>query len=225
MPNASTGAIISDSGQIGDGVIVNADINATANIAATKLATIATAGKVDGAALTLLTNIPAGAGVVPAANLPAIVYSLLKEASGTSTTTTANNLDTVAISGLTANDTIKVIGTASAITAAGGVTFLRQETDVVIIGNTNVTTASGGSTIFEFTLRQEQQAATAVYSKCEVGNVTTQGDADVAGTINIRYGLAWTTAWTGAWTLALRNTGVTAGGTLRWSWSVYKIAG
>jgi hypothetical protein len=51
--------------------IVNTEIDANAAIADTKLATIATAGKVSGAAFTLLPNIPAGAGVIPAANLPA----------------------------------------------------------------------------------------------------------------------------------------------------------
>ena len=50
--------------------ITNAEIAAGAAIVDTKLATISTAGKVDGAALTLLANIPAGAGVIPAANVP-----------------------------------------------------------------------------------------------------------------------------------------------------------
>lgn len=49
--------------------IVNADIDAGAAIAPTKLAQITTASKVSGAALTLLPNIPSGAGVIPVANL------------------------------------------------------------------------------------------------------------------------------------------------------------
>lgn len=60
------------SSEIEDGAIVNADINSSAGIVDTKLATIATAGKVSGAALTLLANIPAGAGIIPPANLPAL---------------------------------------------------------------------------------------------------------------------------------------------------------
>lgn len=51
------------------GSIVNADINASAAIADSKLAQITTASKVSGAAITLLTSLPAGAGVVPTANL------------------------------------------------------------------------------------------------------------------------------------------------------------
>lgn len=49
--------------------IVNADINASAAIVDTKLAQITTASKVSGAAITLLTSLPAGAGVIPIANL------------------------------------------------------------------------------------------------------------------------------------------------------------
>lgn len=50
--------------------IVNADISASAAIVATKLATIATAGKVSGAALTSLSSTPSAAGAIPEINLP-----------------------------------------------------------------------------------------------------------------------------------------------------------
>lgn len=53
------------------GTIVNADISGSAAIVDSKLAAISTAGKVSGAALTSLTTIPSGAGIIPAANLPA----------------------------------------------------------------------------------------------------------------------------------------------------------
>jgi len=49
--------------------ILNSDINASASISSSKLATITTAGKVSGAALTSLASIPSGAGIIPAANL------------------------------------------------------------------------------------------------------------------------------------------------------------
>ena len=51
------------------GSIVNADVSASAAIVDTKLAQITTASKVSGAAITLLTSLPSGAGVVPTANL------------------------------------------------------------------------------------------------------------------------------------------------------------
>lgn len=69
MPYAQAGKTITDSAQILPGIILNSDINAAAAIVDTKLAQIATAGKVSGAALTSLTAIPAGAGAIPAANL------------------------------------------------------------------------------------------------------------------------------------------------------------
>jgi hypothetical protein len=50
--------------------LLNADINSAAGIVDTKLATISTAGKVSGAALTSLSSIPSGAGFIPVANLP-----------------------------------------------------------------------------------------------------------------------------------------------------------
>ena len=50
-------------------LITNAKVAAAAGIVDTKLATISTAGKVSGAALTSLTSVPAGAGKVPVANI------------------------------------------------------------------------------------------------------------------------------------------------------------
>lgn len=107
MPNASAGNVISSSAQINagvivgadlandtitttqigtggvgtdeiaDGVITNSDISASAGIVDTKLATISTAGKVSGAALTSLSSTPAGAGVFPAANVPSAAVAQL----------------------------------------------------------------------------------------------------------------------------------------------------
>lgn len=51
--------------------ITNAEVDASAAIEDGKLDAISEAGKVDGAALTGLANIPAGAGEIPTANLPA----------------------------------------------------------------------------------------------------------------------------------------------------------
>jgi len=49
-------------------LVTNAKVSPTAAIVDTKLATISTAGKVSGAAITLLPNVPAGAGALPIAN-------------------------------------------------------------------------------------------------------------------------------------------------------------
>lgn len=53
--------------------IVNNDIASNAAIAGSKLATITTAGKVDGSAINNLANIPSGAGRLPSANLPSTI--------------------------------------------------------------------------------------------------------------------------------------------------------
>lgn len=52
--------------------ITNAKVDDAAAIADTKLAQITTAGKVSGAAITLMTNVPSGAGRLPRANTPLI---------------------------------------------------------------------------------------------------------------------------------------------------------
>ena len=52
-----------------NGGITDYNINASAAIANAKLAQITTAGKVSGAALTSLTSVPSGAGIIPVANI------------------------------------------------------------------------------------------------------------------------------------------------------------
>lgn len=63
--NANFSTIYSDY----NGNIDNTNISASAAIADSKLAQITTAGKVSGAALTVLTDIPLGAGAIPVANI------------------------------------------------------------------------------------------------------------------------------------------------------------
>lgn len=55
-----------------NGNVDNNNIKASAGIEDTKLGQITTAGKVSGAALTLLTSVPSGAGELPIANIPSI---------------------------------------------------------------------------------------------------------------------------------------------------------
>lgn len=52
--------------------VTNAKVSATAAIVDTKLAQITTASKVSGAAITLLTNLPSGAGRIPRVNTPLV---------------------------------------------------------------------------------------------------------------------------------------------------------
>lgn len=128
MPQASQGSHISTSAQvepnsiettdIKDGEIVNADIAAAAAIAQsklalaitnaevdaaaaivdTKLAQITTASKVSGAALTSLGSIPAGAGIIPSANLPTPAASRLISKSQTAVNDADNSNEQTAYS-------------------------------------------------------------------------------------------------------------------------------
>lgn len=75
LPNSSSKADfheLVDTATVAISNIVNADIDANAAIADTKLAQITTASKVSGAALTSLTSIPSAAGAIPVINLQAL---------------------------------------------------------------------------------------------------------------------------------------------------------
>lgn len=56
-----------------NGNITNANISGTAAIIDSKLAQITTASKVSGAAITSISSLPSGAGVIPTANLPILI--------------------------------------------------------------------------------------------------------------------------------------------------------
>lgn len=148
--------------------------------------------------------------------------TLLKANSGTDTTAAATNLDTIAISGLTAKDTLKVYVTIGSTTAATGAPRIYNSTDSVdmLVSGSGVT----AGTIFELdaTIRQRQTGNTKVVSS----GLYSANDAVSNANSTMRHTQStFTTAWTGSWTLALRHNGVTATGTCDWSWAVYKIAG
>lgn len=132
--------------------------------------------------------------------------TLLRSASGTTTNASAENVDTVAISGLGANDTLLII-----VAEESGQTNnpqLYNVTDGVTIGTFKSSWLD--SRLDAMKVRQAQSANTKILS---------------FGETNQSLGTAtFTTAWTDSWTLALRHAGVVSG-TFRWSWSVYKIAG
>ena len=138
--------------------------------------------------------------------------------SGTSTTTNASaeNVATCAISGLTNLDTLTVTVSAISVTQQTAGLFPYNSTDAVSFATTG-TIAAGASTLTQWVIRQVPNAATNVF---DLQTFNVGGSGGIAGAAR-----AFTTNWTGAWTLALRQTGVTAGGTLHWSWAVYKAAG
>jgi len=147
--------------------------------------------------------------------------TLLKANSGTSTAAGATEVDTQAISGLTAKDTLVFYYNVRSVTQATA--------DVSIFSSTNGThiaralaggaIPANGTVIGNGTLRQAQDAATSY------NGFTIDGELSAAAaTVDIRRATSMT-AWTGSWTIALRHGGVTSGGTLQWSWALYKVAG
>lgn len=145
------------------------------------------------------------------------IYTLLKANSGTDTNAAAANVDTVAISGLTAKDTLEIFVSAGSTTQLTATVILQNSTDAVTLQSSGGQIDAGGVLQMHALVRQRQTAATAILSFVSQSRngINTVNDNTPA----------FTTAWTGAWTLALRHGGVTAGGTFDWSWAVYKIAG
>lgn len=160
-----------------------------------------------------------GADPVPTtASAAGASMTLLKAGSGTSTAVGATNVDTIAITGLTAGDMLLVKVIAISTTAATANIGLFNSTDGVAL-NTAVASLAGDATMMvNFDSSQAQASATSfvTYAKGK-DTVPTLYDTLVVA--------AMTQAWTGSWTLALRHGGVTATGTFRWRWSVFKLSG
>lgn len=157
-------------------------------------------------------------GLLPASGS----VTLLKANSGTDTNTVATNLDTYAISGLTAKDSLYAEFNVYAVTQAAnaGNLSLVSSTDsnTVLITPVAATVTATSGAFGVATIRQSQSGATTLQS---LG----WGGQDAGSLEGRSRSPAVTTAWTGSWTIALRYPGMVAGGTLEWSWALYKIAG
>lgn len=149
------------------------------------------------------------------------VMTLLKEGSGTDTTVGATNVDTIAISGLTVKDKLFVVFTFGSTAQATGRVDLVTATDSngVISAITSASGVNAAETYAGEARLQNDQSGTTAY----VGFNASYGSA--GGNKTVTTTLAASTAWTGSWTLALRHNGVTSGGTFRYRWAVYKVAG
>jgi hypothetical protein len=143
---------------------------------------------------------------------------LLKANSGTDTSAGATNVDTIAISGLTAKDLLWVKINATSVTQATANIGLYNVTDSVVVNTAVSSLAAAAVLMLNFDVAQSQASATSIWARDE-GKDTAP---TVYGNINVA---TFATAWTGGWTLALRHGGVTSGGTLQWKWSVYKLSG
>lgn len=143
--------------------------------------------------------------------------SFLGSGSGTTTSTSAENLDTVAITGLTALDSLMIYYNFNCVTQGVGALLIRNETDTTTLSDIGSAAAAAGK-IGYAELKQAQVGATTIH--------TFALRTDFTGTQSIDgRSVSVTTGWTSSWTLSLRQPGVTSGGTLHWSWAVYKIAG
>ena len=152
---------------------------------------------------------------------------LLKANSGTTTSASAENVDTYAMaSQLTALDTLYVSVRMSSLTQATAAHLLYNSTDsanIVHFQTDGVSgMAAGEFTASELWIRPDQSATTMFHA---MGSTFTGSGTGTGAGAAIHGRVSQTTAWTGAWTLALRHGGVTAGGTCRWSWAVYRIIG
>lgn len=144
--------------------------------------------------------------------------TLLKANSGTDTGAGNTNVDTVAISGLTAKDTLLVKAYGLSSSQATANFQLYHNTDGVQLYNMVNPITANNSWAATADIGQSQASSTSIYTNAS-GALT---GGSVSGATIVA---SVATAWTGSWTLALRHSGVTAGGTLQWKWSVYRISG
>lgn len=199
----------------------NVDIEGT--LAAHGASTLGGALTVTGA--TTLTGGVSGAttftGVITAPGVPVLLHA----DSGTSTAAAVTNVDTIAITGLTAKDTLKIELTLGSTTQSTGnvrlVSVTDSNQDLLDVTQSGGAIVAGQLSMGTATLRQRQTSA------LKQLNVFLGYDPILAtvGGSNTWNNPTTTTAWTGSWTLALRHGGVTAGGTFDWSWAVFKIPG
>lgn len=169
-----------------------------------------------GATGTVLTGVT-GADPVYTAATSVGVWQLLKANSGTNTAAVATNVDTFALTGLTAKDILKVEVTLKSVTAGTAGISLYNSTDAVSLLDFDGGITAGDSHGATLTAKQSQASATEVVTWC-IGRTPPA----ILNSINAA---AFTTAWTGSWTIALRHAGVTATGTLQWQWNLYKLVG
>jgi hypothetical protein len=157
-----------------------------------------------------------------ARSVPAVANSLtlLYANSSTDTNASAANVDSIAISGLTAKDRLIVEVTWEQVTQAVARIDLVSSTDSnTVISRLSLggSVASGATVVATVTISQAQSANTKYASF--VSGASTGGGISEAANVSL------TTAWTGSWTLALRHGGITAGGTGKFTWSVHRKAG
>jgi len=172
-----SGVVTSD--KIADGTIVNGDINASAAIADTKLATISTAGKVSNSATTATSANTASAIVARDASGNFSAGTITATLSGNATTATSATSATSATTATTATNATNVALTTSATASAFKVPF--ADTTVSTTGNYGLLQDSEAT----FTYNPSSNTLTAgTFSGALSGNATTATTLQTARTIN-----------------------------------------
>jgi hypothetical protein len=138
--------------------------------------------------------------------------------SGTDTTASATSVSTVAISGLTALDTLLVYYSIESVTQDTANVVLYNTTDNVTMSSLTAGSAltAGGVVSGHGRIHVRQGGTVTVRSVVEGFSTVRLDDAD---------NVTFTTGWTGSWSLQLRHGGVTSGGTFKYVWNVYKVLG
>lgn len=152
--------------------------------------------------------------------------TLLKAGTGTDTSAGATNVDTFAITGLTAKDTLYITYDFFSLSQQTANVAIYENTSATNIAyvNQSASITAGKSCSGSMTIRQSQHTNT-VYNAMPLDGLVTEGAGALVVTTPDIYSYGSHTAWTGSWTIALRHGGVTGGGTLYWGWSLFKIAG
>ncbi len=168
----------------------------------------------------VLTNGQVLGGVTGAAPAGVGGATLIFAAQGTDGTTSATTVSSVALPALTNKDVLLVITNLETATQNTAQPFLYSVTDAVNLGVVSpsplVTTVAQYATTY-ISQRQGNTASMAVSS-----SIMHMDGSGVAG--NGQFS-AVTALWSSGWTLGLRHGGVTSGGTFKYQWSVYRLAG
>jgi cytoskeletal protein CcmA (bactofilin family) len=162
--------ISSGTAAIGSGVIVNADINSSAAIADSKLATISTADKVSGAAIQV-DGATDGTSITVASS-----DKLIVDDAGTTKYITVSQLPSTATA---ADDIGTGDGAVNLTTSSGNITIdaAANDTDIIFKGTDN------SSDITMLTLDGSEAGAATFNNKVIATELDISGDADIDGTL------------------------------------------
>lgn len=146
--------------------------------------------------------------------------TLLRAFNGSSNAAGGTTVDSIVIpASLTANDTLVIEYYAESLTQQTTTPGLYHVTDAadLLFFASGGSIPANGSFAGRVVLKQRQGSA--------VGYVSVSQGMSGGGVINNYAIYAATALWTAGWTLGLRHAGVTAGGTFRYQWSVYRLGG